>query len=418
MILITGLVLWHGNRQPTAESGSVASSVSSTPPGVRKMQPERSMSVEPTDCDAANATPCLQAAINKAAMTAAMVHLPAGTYVLRSNLTLRTGVSLDGEDGTVLLPAADNRSDPVLLVGDKIRGVTISDIAFEGGGTDFANGHALISLKGTSGVLLDHVSVRHVRGKAIVFVGNPLGPSTSNGLINSVVQDVGNHWKASGKRADRDVAVLFWDSKGTATGNFATNNQFSDIGLDALQVTGQDGFLADQNVFELWNNQIATLKSDDYPAAIFTTRSRHVTISGNTIHQAVGNGIDAPGLTDSVIENNTITECGQSGIGIFQNYDGDNRDAGGITIRGNVIENNAIWPPGTWKAGISLGGGQPYDIHILGNTITDTRPTGKKTQDYGIDVVNGGGITTRPKGLAVDADNMLKGNHRAAKLGF
>lgn len=387
---------------------------------VGSAEAETTAPILPVGCDEANATWCLQAAIERAATTGAEVHIPAGRYVLRTHLQLRDNVVIRGEDGAVIVPSPDNMSEPVLLSGNNIRHVTISQVAFEGGGADFANRGALISLSGTLAVLLDQVAIGHVRGKAIVVVnGDPSHPSVRNGLSNSVIEDVGNHWKSSHQRSDRDVAVLFWDNTGnTSRSNYATGNHFADVGLDALQITGQNGFKAEGNIFELWNNQIKLLKSGDYPAAIFTTRSRRVSIAGNTIHQAVGNGIDAPGLTDSTIENNTITECGQSGIGIFQNYDGDARDSGSLTIKGNTIQDNAIWSASTWRAGISIGGGKPYSITIAANTISDTRAKGKKTQDYGIEVVNGSGIKTRPKDLVVEADNALKGNQRAATHGI
>lgn len=377
-----------------------------------------STAIEPAGCDLTDATPCLQAAIDRAAASGVSVFIPAGTYALRTNLTLRTGVAIAGDAGALILPGPNNWSDPVLVSGDGISRVTISGLAFEGGGAAFANASALINLTNTTDVLFDHISIRHVRGKAITTVGSGPGSSARNGITNSILDDIGNHWKKSHQRGDRDMAVTFWGrTDGAGTGNFARANRFTDVGLDALQITGQDGFVAEGNVFELWNNQIKLLPSGDYPAAIFTTRATHVTIASNTIHQAVGNGIDAPGLTNSVIENNTIRECGQSGIGLFRNYDGDERDAGGVTIRGNTIENNAIWAASTWRASISIGGGRPTGIRISANTITDTRPKGLKTQDYGIDVVNANGISTRPKDLVIDADNILKGNQRGATHG-
>lgn len=288
-----------------------------------------STAIEPAGCDLTDATPCLQAAIDRAAASGVSVFIPAGTYALRTNLTLRTGVAIAGDAGALILPGPNNWSDPVLVSGDGISRVTISGLAFEGGGAAFANASALINLTNTTDVLFDHISIRHVRGKAITTVGSGPGSSARNGITNSILDDIGNHWKKSHQRGDRDMAVTFWGrTDGAGTGNFARANRFTDVGLDALQITGQDGFVAEGNVFELWNNQIKLLPSGDYPAAIFTTRATHVTIASNTIHQAVGNGIDAPGLTNSVIENNTIRECGQSGIGLFRNYDGTSATQG------------------------------------------------------------------------------------------
>lgn len=376
--------------------------------------------VAPSSCDAADAAPCLQFAIDMAAQSGSDVAIPAGRYLLRGNITLRSGVNVVGEDGAVIAPSPDNVAEPMLVYADGAEDVTVTGVAFEGGGQDFANDKPLISLDGTKDVVFDHVIIRHARGKAMEIIASGNAHfSSGTGIQNSLLEDLGNHWKKTRKPEDRIVAVVFWDEDLTGTkGNFARGNRFSDIGLDALQITGQDGFVSDGNTFELENGQRDLVKAGDYPAAMFVTRSIRVTLRGNTVHGAVGNGIDAPGIVESVIEGNSISGCGQAGIGIFQNYDGDKSDSVSVTIRGNTIEDNVGWKKSIWRAGIVLGGGRPTDITIAGNTITDTRTGAKKTQDYGVDVVNGGGVKTKPKNLVVAKDNVLAGNRRSATHGI
>ena len=376
--------------------------------------------IRPNGCLPDNATPCLQQAIDAAAKTRGNVVLPAGTYLLKSPIALASDIAIIGEPGAIVAPSPNNSEAPQLVYANNVSNVRIEGVVFDGHGLLVPHETYMITLDTTKNVVLAHVTLQHMPGHAINFVAYGSGPgSGGNGIEDSVISDVGNKWRTTHKLFDRMQAVIFWDESWTTNqGNFARNNHFENTGLDALQISQQDGFVAEGNSFDLENGERKAIAAGDYGAGIFVESSIRVVIKGNTIRGAQGNGIDAPGLVDSSIENNTITEAGQAGIGIFRDYDFQKINSSNVTIKNNTVTNNAIWSASIWKAGISIGNGAPADIKISGNRITDTRPKGKKTQDYGIDVVNSGDVHTRPRGLVIDADNDLAGNQRAKTHGL
>lgn len=216
------------------------------------------------------------------------------------------------------------------------------------------------------------------------------------------------------------MGLDFWDEAPLmSNGNFVRHTVFRDIGLDAIHMAGQAAVVVEANFFELASDQPRLLKVGDFPAAIFAETSSDLTIRDNTIIEAMGNCIDLPGVAGAVIQRNFVTSCGQSGIGIFQDYDFAKANSSNIVIRDNVLLNSGIWPGSPWQAGITIAQGRPTKIIIADNIITDMRPKGKKTQDYGIEVVNDPArhIATTVTGLVIEAGNRLEGNQRARTAG-
>lgn len=377
--------------------------------------------VTPADCSPADANPCLFNAIKRAAAEKTDVVIMPGTYSILHPVSLISGVSILGSAKTVIQPSPLNRDSFMLFYGERVSDIRIEGITFDGGGQDFPSEGWLVVLDGTRNVILDSVTFQHARGPALAVYSNSSAISSGNGLQNSHVVDVGNHWRTSHATAGRRMSVEFYDLPPLANqGNFAKHNTFEDIGLDAIHLAGQQGFVAEANLFDLDNGQRELLPAGDYPAAFFIETSDGVTLRNNTIRRALGNCIDMPGVSNVLIEANMIVGCGQSGIGVFQDYDSPAKlDSAHVVIKDNVILNSAVWAPSCWKAGITVANGRPSDVMVTGNIITDLRPKGKKTQDYGVEVVNGDcGVTTRVKGLVVDAGNRLDGNQRAKTHGF
>lgn len=241
-----------------------------------------------------------------------------------------------------------------------------------------------------------------------------------NGLQNSLVFDIGNHWRTTKETSGRVMGIEFYDEAPfMSDGNFALHNVFRDMGLDALHVVGQRGAVIESNFFDLTSEQPQALHAPDFPAAILVNLSSEITIRSNTIRDATGNCIDMPGSNHVLIEANLIAGCGQSGIGIFQDYDFNHADSSDVVIRNNVILNSGIWTSSLWQAGVTIAHGKPANITISGNVITDLRPKSQKTQNYGIEVINDASlkIFTKVKGLVIASDNRLDGNQLAATRG-
>ena len=344
-------------------------------------------------------SPCIQQAI-AAAQGAGVVHIPAGTWPLGKAIIATDNITLQGDgDKTVLVPASGNTSEPVLLeIKLHAKNVTVKAITFDGGGAEFPNDKTVISGTSVTHILFDDVTVRNTHGVGLLLQGG----TSDSGVQHSRFINLGNHWKVTKERKDRIQGLVFCCGTGN-TGNFAIDDRFEDIGLDALQIGNQDGFVARNNTFNLSNDQFRQVKSGDYPAGIFAIDSRNVTISDNTIRNSPGNGIDAPGLQNSTISHNTILGSGSAGIGIFIGYD-KKTQAHDDTIVGNTVTNSGQWSQASFLGGITVAGGTPANITISGNTVTDTQSA--KTQKYGVFVTRG----TSPANLKIDPDNHLAGN--------
>jgi hypothetical protein len=349
----------------------------------------------------------LQAAVDAGSISGAVVHLPAGKWQLAKPVIMRGQVILEGDArGTILAPAANNSSDPLLLEFPvNTANVVIQDITFDGGGIDFTSQNPVLKATAGTNLVFAAVTVQNSRGIGLLLQGG----MKSSGVRNSRFLNLGNHWKTTLNKVDRIQGLVFCCGQGNVD-NFATGNYFKDIGLDALQIGDQSHFCAASNVFDLANNQINLVPAPDYPAGIFILHSAEAQVFGNLIHSAAGNGIDAPGLQNSYLSNNVVSGCGGCGIGLFLGYDGT-RQTRGVLVFGNTISNNVHWSLSSFVGGITIAGGAPSDIEISANTVTDTQA--RKTQAYGIQVRE----NTKVSGLKIDRRNRLGGNRLGEMIG-
>lgn len=355
----------------------------------------------------ADAAALIQEAVDRAASSHATVKLPAGRYLLARSVVIPGGMGLQGDaKGTTLAPLGTNASNPVLLhfpVGTST--VSVSHLVFDGGGIDFTNSSPLVTATGANDIVLDGVTVCNSRGVGLLLQGG----MRNSGVQHSRFLNLGNHWKTTLNKEDRIQGLIFCCGESNVN-NFATDNYFQDIGLDALQIGDQTHFFAASNVFELANRQFQLLPAPDYPAGIFALHSAEVVMVHNVIHHAAGNGIDAPGLQNSCISNNVVSGCGGCGIGLFLGYDGQ-RQSQGVIVVGNTVTDNVHWPLSSFIGGITIAGGTPRDLRIAGNTVTDTQA--EKTQAYGIQVR----AKTQVTRLIIERDNHLAGNRLGEMIG-
>jgi len=356
---------------------------------------------------------CIQAAINAAAKSGGgTVQIPSGTWYLAKPLSLKSNLVLQGVGSAELAPTVNNQStSDLLLDGNGLNNVTVQSITFDGGGQDFPNGSAVIHVGGSTGVMFNGIKVQNSRGPAMSLTGG----MNNSGINNSSFVNIGNHWKTTKKTTDRVQGVLFWDASNVPQThdekNFATNNYFEDIGLDALQFTQQDNFTASNNRFNLWGaGEWAAITAPDYPAGIYTTQSTNATISNNVILNAPGAGIDAPGIQGSTISGNVISGSGSAGIGLYLGVDSITQ-ASNLVVTQNFLTNNVQWKYAVAQGGISLMGGNPNHINISNNIVMDTQPV--KTQAYGVELVDTGGIVTIGSYLQING-NIMPGNLIAA----
>lgn len=344
-----------------------------------------------------DAAPLIQEALDRACKIKAAVKIPAGRWRLSHQVVVPGNTSLEGAaDDTTLAPAETNSSDPVLLQFPvSITNVLVKKLTFDGGGSNFTNTSPVLSATACSHLVFDGVTVQNSRGIGLLLQGGV----KSSGVRNSRFLNLGNHWKTTLNKADRIQGLVFCCGESNLD-NFATGNYFQDIGLDALQIGDQTGFYAASNVFELANNQFNLVAAPDYPAGIFALHSAKVMLVSNIVHAAAGNGIDAPGLQNSCLSNNLVSGCGGCGIGLFPGYDGA-RQTRDVSVIKNTVTDNVHWHLSSFVGGITIAGGNPRDIRISDNTVTDTQA--EKTQAYGLQVRENTTVT----GLVIDPGNHL-----------
>lgn len=307
--------------------------------------------------------PCLQKSINAAA-SGKPLFLPKGRWPLGSALSLASNLTLQGNGQTTLVALPGNKSNPLLLRGVNISNVLVAGILLDGGGAMFTSRAPAVKLDHVKKVLFDHITIQHTPGIGIVIEAN----SADTGVEASTLDDIGNRWKITHNRQDRGQGLVFCCGDSNF-GNYAISDHFADIGLDALQLSNQNDFTALKNTFTLEDGQMELLPSPDYPAAIFTPFSSNAIISGNVIDGAQGNGIDAPGLQNSVISSNLIQHCGAAAIGLFSTYD-TKAPSHDVIIRSNLMSGNARWKLSKGNGGIVIGRGSSVGLLMQDNKLS------------------------------------------------
>lgn len=297
----------------------------------------------------------------------------AGVCITGQGLNPKSNMLIYAEPGTVTLKPGATHSTVLLMSISGASNITIYGLTFDGGGADYSASSPnanVTQVFQSSNILFDHVTWQHTRGIALV-------PSTSivnMGIVNSTFTDIGNHWKTTLTASDRKQAIGFCCGTTSANvGNFAKNNYFSDIGLDAISTGSQTDFEATGNICELANNQVALLATSAYAACVYFTGNVGGLIANNVVNGASGNGIDTNASTNFAITGNYVRGSGSAGIGLFGN------DAY-VTVTGNTVLDNGSWGAATWQGGITTGD-TTTNVTISGNTACDDQTP--KIQPYG-----------------------------------
>jgi hypothetical protein len=352
---------------------------------------------------------CVGAALAQAsAMGGRTVELPAGRYLLGAPLILPSGVALRGNGKAILTPTADNRHPVLLAIMTKVSNVVVDGVIFDGGGENFATKAPLVQAYRSSNLLFRNVGFQNSAG--LGFNGSGVNRVTFEA---PVVRSVGNKWKTTLAAGDRAQGISVCCAVAAAWGHDITivDGTFSDIGLDAINITNQSRAMIANNRFQLANNQRSLISSAAWSAAIYAASDTEVTITRNVIDGATGNAIDAPNLQNATITANMIVNSGGAGIGLFNGVD-HATPIRNIVVSANTILNSAQWSRSAFKGGITLSGGSPSNVLITGNRASDTQAN--PTQQYGVQVRAG----TTPIGLVITRSNDFAGNAAAPLFGL
>lgn len=332
-----------------------------------------------------------------------MVYLPSGVYRVNPINVPANGIALVGSGFATQLvanAAGFTPNDPIngsmIVINGKL-GVTVSDMALDGTGTDTCYG---VIGTGGSDPILTRLKFTHWlgilsnRARGISLQQNPSsGPPFFEGLIQNCVFD-GNQigvvvhrtrYMIIGCRADNHPFDGFYIDGNQAQGSMIGNITFNNARTGINAVFSERSTLADNTSY-----QDAT--------AIQLYSATRMLVHGNTINESTANGILLNATTKySEVSGNWVHDLGTSGVNGIVLYNGClhnlvqgnvvgqaarngilvNQSSNENTIADNVCFDNSATDSG--YAGIAIA---TLHNHVFGNKCFDDQAT--KRQAYGL----------------------------------
>ncbi len=337
-----------------------------------------------------------------------LVYLPAGVYRVNPINVPANNIRLAGAGFSTQLIAnasAFTPNDPIngtmILINGKL-GVTVSDMALDGTGTDTCYG-----VNGTGGAdpilarlrLTNWLGVQSNRGRGISLQQNPsTGPPFLEGIVQNCVFD-GNQigvvvhrtrYMIIGCRADNHVFDGFYIDGNQAQGSMIGNITFNNARAGINAVYSERSTLADNTSYQdataiaLYSATRMvvhgnTINESTANGILLNATTLYSAVTGNWIHDLAGSGVNGLVLysncVDNLVQGNVIGRAARNGIWVTQ---GSNENV----IADNVCFDNSITDSG--YAGIAVS---TLHNHFFGNKCFDDQTT--KTQAYGIMEVSG-----------------------------
>ncbi|MBV9627629.1 MAG: right-handed parallel beta-helix repeat-containing protein [Xanthobacteraceae bacterium] len=339
----------------------------------------------------------------------AIIYLPPypAPCMLSHPIMLASNTVLLAAPGTVTLkPFSDSRGDPLVLAVGPAHDVLIYGIDIDGTLRDhitIKNPTRVVLIYQSSGVILDHLSIKHTRGIAVEWSTG----ITNSGVRNSVFDDIGNYWQLTHSRTDR-AQTLNWDCGAENLPRhrdlFIIGNHISNTGYDPIATCRADRVEIRDNDLAIRSTQYRDIVSPDYPGGIYFVKASQGIIRGNSINGAAGACIDVADSQQLVIEKNLGQNCGASGAAIAASSD--------VVVRDNVFIDNAQSATPGKRMMLQQGAvtllGPISNIKLSGNTLKDNRQ--QATQTWGVEAFfNRGPITDVEMG-----SNIIAGNARGS----
>ncbi len=346
----------------------------------------------------------LQAAVDYVAgLGGGTVNIGTGTYIMKDSLHLRSNVNVEGQGADTILRKCDGVSSVLATDGDYGQeeitpadptgfevgmGVTVADDRSGGFHTTVAT---IISRNGDTFAISKPLNADcMVHNKASARSTFPVisGYYMENVSLKQVVVD-GNRENNEHLNGCRGAGIFLYR---------ANNVQITDCIIHSYNGDGisfqQSSDIRVQNC-ESYNNaslgfhpgsgsqrpiMIGNRSHHNGTDGLFLCwRVRHGLFEGNELRNNGRFGISIGHKdTDNLLRNNVVVGNKSHGI-FFRNepeYTGGHR---------NVLENNEIHDNGAGGEGCGIYiRGETHDLTIIGNKISDTRPEGEKTQQFGI----------------------------------
>jgi uncharacterized secreted repeat protein (TIGR03808 family) len=313
----------------------------------------------------------LQRAIAQAAKTRVPLLLAPGTY-RAGNLKLPAGAWLAGVRGATRLVLTGG---PSLITADHAERVSLTGLAFDGGGQPLPNGRGLVHIDAVQGLRIADCDILNAGGIGISLDGSDgevthttitqaadtaLFSRDSRGLMvaGNIIRDSGNG------------GIRIWQSEKRHDGSAIVDNTIENTGARAGG-SGQNGNAI--NVFRAGN---VIVRGNHIRNAAFSAirgnAASNIQILGNNCSALDEVAIYAEfGFQGAVIAENVI-DGAADGVSVT-NFNEDGRLA---SVHGNVIRNLAPRRPGTPPEEEGIGISVEADTAVMGNVIENARNIG------------------------------------------
>jgi len=360
-----------------------------------------------------DASTVIQGAINDLSVTGGMIFFRAGTYEIKTTLSLVSNLMLCGEGPTTILKLADKANTRLILDDTPQVNLVFKDLVLDGNKANQDDGAAwserhVLALGNKTGVLLDGVTVKNARHGC----GLRLADSQNVKITNCIFKDNGD-----------PAAAFLCDHIGNYRGkNVEVRGSLFDTCTDVGVASDncQRQVIADCVFFDCeyggftWYNY-----DDDYPTPLYLTVTGCV-IDGNgsTYGFYTGRrGGQAKVPAYATIVGNVIVKAATccyvvllARSVIANNFIGDLSTAKGIVLDGAwrcTIHNNIFWNLAT---GLSFEGAPGMGVDVRHNYFQDVATPisevvtpadaiykynrGYTTENFGIATFSGDGVTT------------------------
>ena len=331
----------------------------------------------------------IQRAIDAAGATVGggSVYLPAGTYVVSSQILLASNTELVGDPGRTTIRLRDGSVNRRLIVGYKVQNVALRNLVID------ANRQWTVAVNNAAGEgtgaffsECDDVEVSNCTVRNARWYGVWLSDTSNSRVLNNLVQDCG-------VRGIFVAVNVLGSRNNTVSGN--TVERIDDTGQGAGSGIAFAGSVAEGGIraerFTISNN----VTRNNGRCGILVSGVRDFTISGNTrhgnkTHTVLGKGIQVSEASDrGTITGNTCYD-NRGGIDVDVITPDHRVNFGDITIRDNTTHSNAVHGihiNHTQRVNIDrnntygndygiLLNGRTSDTVIQRNTVSDNRTSG------------------------------------------
>jgi len=305
----------------------------------------------------------LQRAIDRAAASGAVLHLPAGTY-LAGALQLPPNAAIAGIAGATRIVMAGG---PSMLSATGSDHIALSGLIFDGANIPLPERRGLIHL---------------TQGRALRLADCEIVNAGRNGIALEAIEGelTGNTISAA------DAAIFSLDARGLRIAGNTVRSAGNGGILVWRSTPGDDGTLVADNRIDNVANKSGG--SGQYGNAVNVFRANNVMVRGNRIRNAAFSAVRGNSASNLQILGNTCTGIGE--VALYAEFGFE-----GAMIANNIVDGAAL---GVSVTNFNQGGRLAVVQGNLIRNLVARRPAGTDPND-------GAGI-----GIGVEADTVVSGN--------